>query len=287
MKIYLDLNTLQTFALVADELNFTTVADKQNTVQSAISAQIKKLEMMLGQQLISRGRGQNMFLTPEGEAFLVYVRRILSLSDEAIETVQTTNARQILRLGTTVTLAMSIVSDVLKDFSRKRPDVQLQIQCDRSDRLLQRLEDGEIDVAFMMDQGRHKQRKFVHSMDLNWVSSPCFEMPENAPIPLAFLTDGRDLRHYALKALDEAGLRGRVSHLSPHPIGVRSLVQAGLALTVMPERTIGPALVPAAETLDLPKLSTIALSAYRGLREGQNGEETLILQLEEACKQRR
>ena len=285
MHILFDLSTLQSFVMVADELSFTAVAEKRHTVQSAISAQIKKLEATLGQRLVSRGRGQNMCLTPEGEAFLVYARRILSLSEEAVETVQTANARQILRLGTTVTLAMSIVVEVLRAFSCERPDVQIQIQCDRSDQLVQRLEEGEIDVAFMMDQGRHRQRRFVHSMGLSWVSSPCFELPENAPIPLAFLTDGRDLRRYALRALDAAGLSGRVSHLSPHPIGVRSLVQAGLALTVMPSRTIVPPLIPAADEMKLPILSPIALAAYQGLRDGSNGDELLIRQLEAACRE--
>ena len=284
MKISFDLNILQSFVMVADELSFTTVADKRNTVQSAISSQIRKLETALGQTLVSRGRGQTMRLTPEGEAFLVYARRILSLSEEAVETVQTTNARQILRLGTTVTLSMSIVVDVLRAFSRERPDVQIQIQCDRSDRLLQRLEDGEIDVAFMMDQGRHSQRRFVHSMPLSWVCSPSFELPDDGPIPLAFLTDGRDLRRYALRALDTAGLTGRVSHLSPHPVGVRSLVLAGLALTVMPVKAIVPPLIPAADRMNLPVLSPIALSAYQGLRDGKNGEEQLIRHLEAACR---
>ena len=285
MKISFDLGTLLTFVMVAEDLSFTIVAEKRHTVQSAISAQIKKLEASLGQRLVSRGRGQSMCLTPEGEAFLVYARRILSLSEEAVETVQTAHARQILRLGTTVTLAMSIVADVLTTFARHRPDVQIQIQCDRSDRLLGRLEDGEIDVAFMMDQGRHSQRKFVHSMGLSWVCSPCFELPKNGPIPLAFLTDGRDLRHYAFSALDMAGLVGRVSHLSPHPVGVRSLVQAGLALTVMPNRTIVPPLIQAADMMKLPAMSPIALSAYQGLRDGSSGEELLIEQLEAACRE--
>ncbi|WP_394691123.1 LysR family transcriptional regulator [Hoeflea sp.] len=270
--------------MVADELSFTAVAEKRNTVQSAISTQIKNLEVALDQRLVSRGRGQAMRLTPEGEAFLVYAHRIIALNEEAVETVQTTNARKILRLGTTVTLAMSIVAEALRPFALQRPDVQIQIQCSRSDQLLQRLESGEIDVAFMMDQGRHRQRRFVQSMDLSWVCAPHFQMPEATPIPLAFLTDGRDLRHYALRALDSAGLRGQVSHLSPHPIGVRSLVQAGLALTIMPSRTITQPLVPAAETLNLPELSPIALSAYQGVREGSNGEDLLIKQLELASR---
>ena len=279
MKILFDLKELHTFILVAEKLNFTLVAEMQNTVQSAVSAQIKRLESALDQRLVNRGRGQSMSLTPEGVAFLVYARRITALSEEAAETVRTSNARQILRLGTTVTLAMSIVSDVLGDFARQMPDVQIQIQCDRSDQLLQRLEDGDIDVAFMMDQGRHSFRAFVQSVELAWAASSSFEMPDEGPIPLAFLTDGRDLRRYALRALDAAGIKGRVSHLSPHPVGVRTLVQAGLALSVMPSQTIVSPLMPANPSLGLPKLASVALAAYRAPHDPSGCQDLLIEQL--------
>lgn len=284
MEILFDLKELRTFAMLANELNFTQVAARQNTVQSAISAQISKLEESLGQQLVSRGRGKKVVLTPDGETFLVYVRRILSLSEEAAEAVQTANARQVLRLGTTVTLAMSIVAEALARFARLRPDIQIQIQCDRSDQLQQRLEDGDIDVAFMMDQGRHNFRAFVHTMDLAWVASPAFEMPGEGPIPLAFLTDGRDLRRYALRALDAEGMKGRVSHLSPHPVGVRTLVHAGLALTVMPSQTIVPPLVPASRALGLPPLSPIALAAYEAPHDRSGCQHLLIEQLAVASR---
>ena len=205
-------------------------------------------------------------------------------SSEAVEVVQTANARQILRLGTTVTLAMSIVAEALGAFSQLRPDIQIQIQCDRSDRLLQRLEEGDIDVAFMMDQGRHSFRAFVQSMDLNWACSPAFEMPKEGPIPLAFLTDGRDLRRYALRALDAAGMKGRVSHLSPHPIGVRTLVQAGLALTVMPSQTIVHPLVGAKEAFGLPALSPIALAAYKTPHNREECHDILVEQFAKALE---
>ncbi|MEM9320138.1 MAG: LysR family transcriptional regulator [Pseudomonadota bacterium] len=278
----MDFNSLKTFALVAETLNFTSAAEQRHTVQSAVSAQIKKLEAAVGKQLISRGRGQTMSLTAEGEAFAVYARRLLALSDEAIETVRTSNARQILRLGTTVTLAMSVVSDVLSTFAAQHGNVQLQIQCDRSDALLRRLYDGEIDIAFMMDQGRHPGRAFVHSQPLVWVCTESFSLPNAANIPLAFLTDGRDLRAYALRALDGAGMSGHVSHLSPHPIGVRALVQSGLALTVMPKATVVAPLTTAPAELNLPRLSPIALAGYRS-QSNESPESKGLLSLLEAA----
>lgn len=261
--IMLDLNALKTFVLVADSLNFTEVAHQRNTVQSAVSAQIRKLEQDVGGRLIERGRGQVMHLTPEGKAFAVYARRIITLSQEAVETVRTARSRRIIRLGTTVTLAMSVVPQVLSHFARDRKDVQIQIQCDRSDALLQRLDDGEIDVAFMLDQGRHQGRSFVCSQPLEWVCAPSFSLPEDEVLPLAFLTDGRDLRHYALTALDQAGRVGQVAHLSPHPIGVRAFVQAGLAVTVMPRVAVREPFQVASAGFNLPALSSIALGCYR------------------------
>jgi len=284
MEISYDLNTLRTFILVAQDLNFTSVAERRNTVQSAVSNQIKKLEDSLGQTLVSRGRGQTMSLTSEGRIFLAYARRIIALSEEATENILTAHSRDVLRLGTTITLALSLVVDVLRVFCALRPDVQIQIQCDRSDQLLRKLEDGEIDVAFMMDQGRHPLRKFVHTMDLEWVCSADFEMRSTDTVPLAFMTDGKDLRRYALDALDRAGLRGHILHLSPHPIGVRTLVQAGLAFTVMPSATIAAPLTPVPKKWNMPALSPIALAGYQGLREENNGAQILINQLEASCK---
>ena len=274
----LDLNALKTFALAAETLNFTTVAGQRNTVQSAVSAQIRKLETSVGRTLFVRGRGQTMHLTPDGEALLVYARRLLALSEEAVETVRTSHARRIIRLGTTVTLAMSVVCDVLNTFAQRCPDIQIQIQCDRSDALLQRLEVGEIDIAFMMDQGRHQGRAFVHSQPLVWVRGPDFAMSEGEVITLAFLTDGRDLRRYALKALDDAGRTGHIKHLSPHPIGVRAFVQAGLALTVMPISTVAAPLQIADVEHALPPLMPIALAAYHA-QSGARGEVDVLLQL--------
>ncbi len=278
-----DLNSLQSFVLAAETLNFTTAAARRNTVQSAVSAHIRKLETSVGRPLLERGRGQAMRLTPEGEAFLVYARRLLTLSEEAVETVRISGARRMIRLGTTVTLAMSVVSDVLAAFAAAQPDIQIQIQCARSDALLARLEAGEIDVAFMMDQGRFARRMFVHSQPLDWVCSGRFKMPEGPDVPLAFLTDGRDLRHYALRALDEVGRKGCVTHLSPHPIGVRAFVQAGLALTVMPRTTVVPPLQVAPESLSLPGLAPIALAGYHGEHAGSEATDLLLGLLERAC----
>ena len=269
-----DLNALRSFVLAAETLNFSTAAERRNTVQSAVSAHIRKLEDELQRPLFVRGRGQAMHLTPEGQAFAVYARRILGLSEEAVEAIRTAQSRRIIRLGTTVTLAMSVVTHALRDFSQARGDVQIHIQCDRSDALLARLDADEIDMAFMMDQGKRPGRDFVGPVPLVWAAGPGFRLGRTEDVPLAFLADGRDLRGYAFEALDRIGRKGFIAHLSVHPIGVRAFVLAGLAATVMPQTTVAPPLYVPDTALGLPALKRIALSAYR-----QAGRESADLDL--------
>lgn len=272
-----DLNALESFVIAAETLNFSEAAARRHTVQSAVSAHVRKLEEELACVLFSRGRGRTMQLTPEGAAFLVYARRILGLSDEAVKALRGARGRRTIRLGTTVTLALSVLPRTLRDFAQITPDVQIQIQCARSDALLAMLEAGEIDLAFMMDQGRRPGRDFVESTNLVWVAGPGFEeLPKTEDVPLVFLTDGRDLRSYAFEALDRAGRNGFLAHLSPHPIGVRAILQAGLALTVMPQVTVDTPLQVLDEAHGLPSLKSVALSLYRTIGAPPPEQVTLI-----------
>ena len=277
-----DLNALKSFVIAAETLSFSDTAARRNTVQSAVSAHINKLEAEVKRRLFNRGRGMSMHLTPEGEAFLVYARRILALSDEAVEALRAKHSDRIVRLGTSVSLALSVVPQVLSVFSRQYPEVQIHIQCDRSDALLGRLDADEIDIAFMMDQGKRAERSFVHSQPLVWVSSSGFVESIEAKVPLAFLTDGRDLRRYALEALDASGQRGQIAHLSPHPAGVRAFVLAGLALTVMPLSAVTAPLQIASDQLALPPLSPVAFSGYLQPGEARSDVANLVKHLEDA-----
>lgn len=258
-----DINAMKSFLIAADTLNFSRTAAQRNTVQSAISLHIKKLEDELGCHLFKRGRGQSMSLTPEGHAFVSYARRILTLNDEAVQTIRKTKSVRTITLGTTVSLAMSVVSKAVREFTKLDAAVQLHIHCDRSDALLTKLDAGEIDVAFMMDQGKRASRDFVENMPLAWVSGPNFQLGKSDDVPLVFLTDGRDLRRYAFEALDRANRKGYLAHLSSHPIGVHSLVLADLALTVMPEISVATPLKVASDISGLPALKNVVLSLYR------------------------
>lgn len=259
----LDLKELESFVISAETLNFSETAKRRNTVQSAVSSHILKLEEIVGQSLFHRKRGQSMRLTAEGEAFVIYARRILNLTDEAIDSIRQSRAQSVIRLGTTSTLAVSVLSGVLEDFAARFPKVRVEVSCDRSTATIRRFDNGDFDLAFVTDQGKRPGRLFVENVDLAWVSGPRFAFDPEDSVPLAFLTDGRDLRRFAMNALDKAGQESHVAHTSPDPIGLRALVIANLALTVMPKIAATAPLKTRSQADGLPPLGRLPIAAYQ------------------------
>jgi len=72
---------IRAFLQVEKERNFTRAASKLGISQPAVSAQVAALEEALGVELFERGR--ELRLTPSGEIFLGYARRIQQAYDLA------------------------------------------------------------------------------------------------------------------------------------------------------------------------------------------------------------
>ena len=81
MNKTLDLSALRSFLAVADIGGVTAAAGKLNLTQSAVSMQIKRLETLLGRQLIAR-QGRGIELTVHSEQLLDYGRQIIGINDE-------------------------------------------------------------------------------------------------------------------------------------------------------------------------------------------------------------
>src|SRR3954471_15299581 len=92
----LDLDAVQTFALVAALANFTRVAEATGTSQSAVSLKLKRLETFVGERLVERTPRSGR-LTSEGEAFLSHAKSLLAANQRALTRAPADTYR--LRLG--------------------------------------------------------------------------------------------------------------------------------------------------------------------------------------------
>ena len=74
---------LRTLVTVVDLRSFTKAAAKLGVTQPAVSAQIKRLQFLLGGDLFDRSI-QGVSLTPQGELVVSYARRLLSINDQIV-----------------------------------------------------------------------------------------------------------------------------------------------------------------------------------------------------------
>ena len=79
----LETRQLRYFVAVAEDLHFTKAADRLHVAQSALSAQVKQLEVQLGARLLARSKRSAVTLTDAGALFLVEARHALEQVERA------------------------------------------------------------------------------------------------------------------------------------------------------------------------------------------------------------
>lgn len=140
---------LQVFVEVAERLSLARVAERLNLTPSAVSFQIKQVELQTGFALFERV-GRRVVLTDAGALLLDYARvvlRSLQEADEAMEGLKGTSAGRI-RLGLTST-SKYIVPHMIAHFRAAHPAVAVHLAEGNRARVLAMLTDGSVDLAVM------------------------------------------------------------------------------------------------------------------------------------------
>ena len=222
---------LRAFVGVVEGGGFTAAARALNRTQSAVSLQIKRLEEQVGEPLFVRTT-RRCELTSTGGALLPYARRILRLHDEAAAAVDAVTQKRSLRLGISDEHAIAFLPAVMPAFAAAFPEVQLEVQCDLSTRLVELLEGGELDLALTIRHGPTATGLIVAREQLCWVAAEDFTHHPLDPLPLALNPEGCIFRAHAFASLARIQRALRVVYVSSSPTGINLAVEAGMAATV-------------------------------------------------------
>src|SRR5260370_773518 len=149
-----DLKWLRSLVGVAEEASFTRAASRVHVAQPGVSAQVRRLESELGQQLLDRS-GRSVRLTEAGSAVLPFARAALDAVanarlavDELVGLV-----RGQVTVGMVSGCALPVMAELLAGFHRRYPGVAINLTEDNSDRLVARLRDGQLDLALIGSAG--------------------------------------------------------------------------------------------------------------------------------------
>ena len=274
-----DMEHLRSFLVCAETLNFSEAGKRLGRVQSAVSAQISRLEVVSGQTLFDRGRGRTMSLTAAGARLQVHAERLLRLNAEALQAMRPDVPRPLFRFGTTETYAAAVLPRALTLFRSARPDVVLEVVCMHSPDLLSALDRGDLDIVLVTDQGRRDSRVLARESRLVWAAGPRFDGACNDPLQVAFMPPGCEFRSAGISALERECRDWRLSMASPSPTGIRAALLAGIAVTVLPVTTVDPALRVLGEADGLPSLGNVTIVAHRGMKTDEDASDIFLEQL--------
>ncbi|MBR4264752.1 MAG: LysR family transcriptional regulator [Bacteroidales bacterium] len=143
----MELRQLRYFCTVAAYKNFSNAAHELNITQSTLSQQIKQLEQELNVELLNRD-SRHVRLTDTGLAFLPQARKTIVEADSCIDKIRDVQklGTGTLNIGSTYTFS-PILKEVVLDFMKAYPGVKLNLFCHSMEKLMEMLDDQEIDVA--------------------------------------------------------------------------------------------------------------------------------------------
>ena len=261
MPFFVDTLQLKSFVAIAETGTFGQAASTVNRTQSALSLQIKKLEQQLGCNLFDR-TSRKVSLTPQGEIFLGYAKRIIQLQWEAISRLREPDIEGEIRFGTPEDFATHYLPDVLARFRQHHPRVQLNVKCDLTLNLIEDFHRGEYDVILAKrDPQRVKGGTKVWREPLVWAAADGYQPEE--PLSLVLSPQPCIYRARALAALDRAKRSWHMSYTSPSLAGTLAAVKAGLGITVLPAHMIPAGIHPIQKEARLPHLADAELARIK------------------------
>ena len=247
------LRQLEYVVAVADTGRFVEAARRCGVSQPAMSKQVREVEELLGVELFERARPR-VIVTEPGEEIVRRARRLLAEAHELVE-VANASARMrsgTVRLGVIPTIAPYGLPGLLAKLRVLLPDVSFVVQELQTDRLLEQLRAGTIDLALL---ARSFDDAGLAGVDL--VTEPfVLVAPEGhallaskqlrprdlAGASLLLMEDGHCLRDQAIDVCAVAGAPPPASVEAASVSTLVRMVESGLGPTLLPASALAPEL---------------------------------------------
>jgi len=237
MATPLDLDQLQTFAVIADCGSFTEAARRVFKTQSAVSMQIKRLEERLGTSVLVR-EGRRVTLTHAGETLYHRARRMLQINADIVDLFSKEDLSGTIRIGIPDDYAVRVLPLLLSSFQRSHPKIQIDVKCQPSEELLVGVQSGKYDMIIFTQGTSHKFGELLRSEPMHWMVGKDSKAAEMSPLPIACGNKDCCWRLSAEDALTEANIDFRIAYTSSNATAITSAVNAGLAVGLLCESSI-------------------------------------------------
>ncbi|MEB3328215.1 MAG: LysR substrate-binding domain-containing protein [Candidatus Sericytochromatia bacterium] len=241
------LEQLNTFLAAAEALNFTAAARRLEVSQSAISQQIRELEMDLGVTLFER-RGRGLELTLAGDRLRQRAQVVIHevrLARSALQDLAG-QAHGTLRIGANSTPGIYLLPALLGQYAEAFPAVKASLRIAPLDEVGRSLRDGCLDVAIVTEGAAPPcltgwSRLHLGDDVLGLVASPDHALGRVGRTtpdvigrhPVILRPAGSSTRHRVLSTLAACGIDEASLHITfelSHTEGIKRAVMSNLGV---------------------------------------------------------
>ncbi|MEM8776655.1 MAG: LysR family transcriptional regulator [Pseudomonadota bacterium] len=258
----LDMTTLRSFLAVSEQGGVTRAAQVLNLTQSAVSMQLKRLEEMLGIELLDR-TNRRVSLTASGEQLLTFARRIVDLNDEAVGRLSDEIYEGQIVIGVPHDIVYPVIPRVLKTFSSIYPRVNVVLKSSSTVKLHEELKHGEVNMILTTEERAGPGGETLAETPLKWVGALGGQAWKKRPLRLGFCKFCI-FRPIVMRRLDAVGIDWELAIESDEDRSVEALISADLAVGALLETSIPPHLEAISAPGVLPELGVQQINLYGG-----------------------
>lgn len=153
---------LKTFITVVEHKNFTKAGEVLHLSQPSVSAHVKNLENRFHTLLIHRSvKQKSIVITESGYRLYQYAKEMLQLTEQAYIEVpdNSTAVKGHLRLGASLTIGEYILPSFLATFSKKYPDIEVDVYINNTSNVSQKVKDLTLDIGLV--EGATSSSQFI------------------------------------------------------------------------------------------------------------------------------
>jgi DNA-binding transcriptional LysR family regulator len=226
---------LRTFVAVVDMRSFTRAAQSLGITQPAVSAQVKRLQQLLGGELLDKS-APGVLLTPMGESVLGSARRLLAINDQILNLTAVPPAEpHVIRVGVPGNFVGDTFWRTVAKGRDSRPDVRLHVKSGASEGLLRELRHCELDVAIVVSgPDPHSDARFHWTETLVWVRAPFTRIDPGVPVPLVGHGEKCFTHRQTTEVLERAGRAYTLAFTETSVASLAAAVNAGLGVMALP-----------------------------------------------------
>jgi DNA-binding transcriptional LysR family regulator len=162
----MEMNQVRYFLAVCEHRNFTHAASASNVSQPSLTTAIKKLEDELGGALFIRDRA-GCRLTPLGQLVKPRLERVHAETREVkAEAVRHTRLERVpIGIGIGDTVGSNKIAAAVERFRERLPQAEIELIVGRTEDLLSKLRDGQLDVVVASTEASPDLYRIDHLYD--------------------------------------------------------------------------------------------------------------------------